>query len=491
MALSTGKRVCWESRDRIALDVWHGGQEEERVESRVAKGLLGTGHPDSPDRGAEEGGLVALTESRWIGRVVVAATLALLTIAYARAAFTPAIDFGAYYGAALNLRAGRSLYDDALAWKAAGYATGSPRQQPTKQIAYVYPPTLALALLPFTALPLQAASAIWLALLFACVLATAWCLATLVTTRRDTNFWLLFAGLTLAFTLFKPVRGALMFSKQVDPLIMLLLAAMLLAFLRRRDGSTAVLLGLAITIKPFVVLLALLLLWKGAYRAVIGAGIVSAGLVFGPLLALGLVGDFLEATFYWAGTAQASSPVSQSAYSFLLRTLTVQPYTVPLVDAPWLVTPLRVLIGVALIAGLLATISRSRNEPAIVLLLEFGLVVTAMLIFGPLTEENHLAYLTIGLTATMAAGLSAWRASAGARWITVATATLVLFFMLPRTQVIAWGLFPHADRPLAPPLSFVTFLFLYALLATAVLNLAALRLLHRHGSGNQPAVLPA
>jgi len=433
--------------------------------------------------------LVTLTKSRWIGQAVVAATLTLLAIMYARAAFTPPVDFSTYYGAALNVRAGRNLYDDALAWKAAGYATGSPRQQPTKQIAYVYPPTLALALLPLTALPLQAASAIWLAILFACVAATAWCVATLIT-RRDSNSWLLVAALTLAFTFFKPVRGALMFSKEVDPLIMLLLAAMLFFFIRRRDGWTAVLLGFAIAIKPFLVLLASLLLWKRAYRAVIGTGILSAGLVIGPLLAFGLVGDFVEATSYWAGTAQASSPVSQSAYSFLLRSLTVQPYTVPLLNAPWLVRPLRALIGVTLVGGLVATISRSRNEPAIIQLLEFGLVVAAMLIFGPLTEECHLAYLTIGLTATAAAALSAWHASASARRITVATATLVLFFLLPRTQIIAWGLFRHGAGPLAPPLSFVTSLFLYAVLATAVLNLAALRLLRRDASTNQPPVLP-
>jgi hypothetical protein len=58
----------------------------------------------------------------------------------------------------------------------------------------------------------------------------------------------------------------------------------------------------------------------------------------------------------------------------------------------------------------------------------------------------------------------------------VATVVLVLFFLLPGTQVIAWGFYRYLDGPIAPPLSFATFLFLYVTLAAFVVNVLALRL---------------
>lgn len=65
------------------------------------------------------------------------------------------------------------------------------------------------------------------------------------------------------------------------------------------------------------------------------------------------------------------------------------------------------------------------------------------------------------------------------------SAVLVLFSMLPGTQVIAWGFYAYRDGPIAPPLAFATFLFLAVLLAAAVLNVAALRLLRREAASAQ------
>ena len=399
----------------------------------------------------------------------------VLAVVFVRAASGPPVDFGAYYGAAPAWREGLSPYADALTWRAAGYVTGSPGRQPTVETAYVYPPALALALVQLTALPLQVASAVWLALLLGCVVGTAWCLATIIMERRSADFRALVAGLTLLIVLFKPVRGALTFSKQVDPLIMLLLAGTILAFTRRRDGLAGVLLGLAVAVKPFLAVLALWLLWKRGYRSVVVAGLVALGIGLGPLVALGLLPDFLTAASHWAGPAMLASPVGQSAASMLLRTLTVQPYTVPLVEAPWLVAPLQVSIGVGLVAVIALTVSRSREGPPLALLLEWGLGVTALLIFGPLTEEHHLAYLTLGLTATATVAFKGWQATAGSRRLSIATAVLVGFLMLPGTQVIAWGFYAYLDIPIPPPKSFATFLFLYVTLAAGAHNMLALR----------------
>jgi len=136
---------------------------------------------------------------------------------------------------------------------------------------------------------------------------------------------------------------------------------------------------------------------------------------------------------------------------------------------------------------LLATVSRSREQPPLMVALEFGLAVAAMLVFGPLTEEHHLAYLTLGLTATLAAGLRSWSVSAAARRGAVLTVALCMFLMLPGTQVVAWGFYGYQNGPISPPLSLATFLFLYVLLAAGLLNLTALHLLRRNA---QPPIPP-
>jgi hypothetical protein len=406
----------------------------------------------------------------------------MLMALYVRAVSGIPVDFGAYYRAASDLRDGRTPYQDALIWRSAGYVTGSVDTKPTPGIAYVYPPALGLALVPLTAFPIEVAFAIWLALLFGCVIGTARCLAMLLVSPRHRELGLLVAVLAVGIAAFKPVRGALTFSNQADPLIMALLAGTVLAFVRRRDGWAGLLLGLAISVKPFLVVLALVPLWKGAYRLVVLAGIVSGTLVLGPLLALGLLGDFQAAASHWGGPLMAASPVGQSSYSLLLRTLTVQPYTVPIVEAPWMVTPLHALVGIGLLGLLASAVSRSRAQPPIVQLAECGLAIAAMLIFGPLTEEHHLAYLALGLTATLAAALTGWPASVEARRIALATAALVLLLMLPGTQAVAWGFYRYQGGPISAPLSFTTFLWFYVVLVAASLNLAALRLLRQRSA---------
>lgn len=99
-----------------------------------------------------------------------------------------------------------------------------------------------------------------------------------------------------------------------------------------------------------------------------------------------------------------------------------------------------------------------------------------MLVWGPLTEEHHLAYLAIGLAATLAVGVASWRVSRAARWVAGLTLLLLVVMMLPGTQDIAWGFFQYPFRPIAPPLSFATLFWLYVAVSALALNVAALRL---------------
>jgi hypothetical protein len=276
---------------------------------------------------------------------------------------------------------------------------------------------------------------------------------------------------------FKPIRGALTYSKQADVLILLLLTLVFAAFAHRRVWWVAIWLGLAVAIKPFVAFIALLLFWKRAYREAVGAAVISIILGLGPLIALGQVGDFVDGAPYLAGSEFNASPVGQSLYAFLLRTLTVQPYTVPLLDAPWLVTPLRVVLVVGLMILLLTVFGRSRDRGTVRLGLEFGLTVATMLLLSPLTEESHLAYLLIGLLASAIVLREAARYSVSARATAVVATLTIGLLALPGTTIIAWGWGLYSvDGPLPPPLSFVTFIFLYGLLSVAAVNLIALHL---------------
>jgi hypothetical protein len=64
----------------------------------------------------------------------------------------------------------------------------------------------------------------------------------------------------------------------------------------------------------------------------------------------------------------------------------------------------------------------------------------------------------------------------------VATLTVGLL-ALPGTTIIAWGWGLYSvDGPLPPPLSFVTFIFLYGLLSVAAVNLIALLLTRQPSS---------
>lgn len=429
-----------------------------------------------------------LVDSSWLPRLAAAVSVLGLLAMMTRANLSEPGDFSCYLDAAIAIRDGQSPYAVVLAWKEARFAHGIPGGDVTHpELAarrpYVYPPLLAIGLLPLTSLDPRTATAIWLTFLVVCFLCIAWVLADTFTPRGTPRFWLLLAAIILAGMVFKPIRGALTYSKQADVLILLLLTLVFAAFAHRRVWWVAIWLGLAVAIKPFVAFIALLLFWKRAYREAVGAAVISVILGLGPLIALGQVGDFVNGAPYLAGPEFNASPVGQSLYAFLLRTLTVQPYTVPLLDAPWLVTPLRVVLVVGLMILLLTVVGRSRDRGTVRLGLEFGLTVATMLLLSPLTEESHLAYLLIGLLASAIVLREAARYSVSARATAVVATLTVGLLALPGTTIIAWGWGLYSvDGPLPPPLSFVTFIFLYGLLSVAAVNLIALLLTRQPSS---------
>jgi hypothetical protein len=316
---------------------------------------------------------------------------------------------------------------------------------------------------------------VWYAVLIASVLVTAYALADTLTRTRPNGRWLAFAAILLGLLLFKPVRGALGYTRQIDLLLLMLLALTLAAFARRRDVLAGVCLGLVIAIKPFFVVFALFLLWKGSLRGFIAAGVTSALLGLGPLVAMGLVGDYLSIGAYWSSPAFISSPVSQSFTSMLVRLFTENQFTRPALDAPWLVTPLRIVYALGVIGVLLWAVTRSRARHPIDLALEYGLIVSATLLIGPLAEESHLAYLAIGLSAAGAVAIARLRSSRAAWWLGLGVLVMTLGLLTPGLHDLSWGFWRYQVEPIPFPASLQTGVYLYIQLAMAALLVVALR----------------
>ncbi len=421
------------------------------------------------------GGRVDPLIGTWLPRAVWAAAVLLFLVTLVGSARAPAVDVLEYYGAGLMIRTGGDIYEQARIVAANHYAMFAPNTPNGNASAYVYPPLVALALAPLSVLPLTEASLVWYAVLIVSVLVTAYALADALTCSRPSGRWLAFAAILLGLLLFKPVRGALGYTRQIDLVLLTLLALTLAALTRRRDVVAGVCLGLVVAIKPFFVVIALFLLWKGSLRGFIAAGVTATVLGLVPLVLLGLLGDYLSVVAYLGSPAFIASPVSQSFTSMLVRLFTENQFTRPVLDAPWLVTALRVVYSVAVVGLVLTIVGRSRTRDAIDLALEYGLVVSATLLIGPLAEESHLAYLAVGLSAAAAVAAARVRCSRAARWLGVGVVVMTLGLLTPGLHELSWGFWRYEIEPIPFPASLVTGTYLYIQVVIAALLVVTLR----------------
>jgi hypothetical protein len=383
-------------------------------------------------------------------------------------------DFRSSYTAAQALRHGERLYSTALAWKRTGYASGLQTDLPTS--AYVYPPAVAIAFAPLTVVPYRAARDLWLTLIFAALVGDGILLAGLLS-RQSAASTLVF-GVTIAgaSALLAPVRITLA-AGQIDPLLLFLILLGVVAVSRRRWRRAAALFAVAACIKPFLLFVALILIWKGAYRAALLAGALAGALILLPAAALGAgtVRDFLSVLQYFSSATFAVSPHNQALSGMLLRLFTRNPFTAPIVTAPALATVLRYALSVAVL-GLLAAVALRRRGlgEARDLLLDLALLLCGMLLISPHTEVYHLTYLLPVVAAVAAALLHepARRRAALALALLLAAASLTL----PGLDSAQYAFHDYLHGPVTMPRLLLTGDLLYGVLALSVVAfLAALR----------------
>jgi alpha-1,2-mannosyltransferase len=327
---------------------------------------------------------------------VVAVSLWMFVVAPLTGHFTGLFeDFRAYIGAARDMAAGHSPYHS-FDGSASVVMTG-----------FDYPPFAAVLVRPLALLSDQAAMTTWLLMSLGCTVAGA---LVVVRTALPAS-WPRTELALLGALAFSPVTYNY-WHGQMNPVIFLLLALAFRSWVRGRELSTGVLLGLAAGIKLAPVVLIVLLLrrrwWRGtAAMALTGLATVAvAALALGTGPVRAFVTDVLPSLTRetgWIYNQSLSALLSRAADHSVLA---IQPALPVLHDLS--------LLGSAVLLGVVAWAVRpGRRDPA-ERGAEFGAAVTAMLLAGTIAWFPHFTHLLIPLAA--AAGLVAargWRVERG------------------------------------------------------------------------------
>jgi Glycosyltransferase family 87 len=306
------------------------------------------------------------------------------------AAGTLSHGFLSYYVAAQTIRSGEPatrLYDDR--WFAERVMRASNGK--ITDIYLANPPTLAVAWLPFSYLPVTTARKVWIAISIACLAISFWLIAMELSWSR--NWWAL-VGMSAVFLLGAPTREQIYFG-QMYALLLLLHVIAWRSYVRHRDPAIGVALGLAMALKFSGWPIGLLLLVQRRWSAVLWAG-ATAGAA--ALVALPWVGAdvwrllLLEVIPQALGRPAATLTAYQDTTGFwqhLFRYVaSLNPN--PVLNAPALAT----FLTMATTVGACYALLRSRRAPGIT----FAAAVALTELLSPAAEQYHYVVLLLPLT---------------------------------------------------------------------------------------------
>lgn len=230
---------------------------------------------------------------------------------------------------------------------------------------------------------------------------------------------------------------------EANALILLLFTLGLVALAKGQSGRVGVWWGLACAVKPFVIVLALYLLWRRQWRAVrwlLITTILTVGVPF--LLIGGSRGPIAGLREYSniAATYVANQTNNLALHGLIGRLFTSTPGAAPWLLLPWIV-PLIDAVAAGFFAflsirafGGMSSFSRERSPATrsadeVRLVLECSLVLTIGLTLGPVTEPDYLLLLLPGFVAVLC---MAWRTRMTLQrtWNWAATVWILLFASL-------------------------------------------------------------
>ena len=279
------------------------------------------------------------------------------------------IDFKAYYIAADLMRRGQDFYDVELQTQEV-LAQGLP----LNQSFYIYPPLLAIAFVPLTALSMQTAAQLWF---FVNLTLYGLSLAVISRALRLDRLTRMLPLLWVLAFLFPPALFT-MYKGQVNILLLLLLALTYWLYRKGRERMAGVALGLAVMIKIVPLLLLLYFLWKRRYVLSLAAictiiAIGALGLVIvGPGPHQTYIGEVIPLL-----AEPRPNPANQSLGGFLSLLLVENAYTDHVVHSPGLWKALTWIFSLAFVLAAGAITRPSRTE-GLRMELEVALVIATM-----------------------------------------------------------------------------------------------------------------
>jgi len=297
-------------------------------------------------------------------------------------------DFRGYLDGAHAVAAGQSPYAPLLQ-QAPDMRPGSTGLH---SHGYVYPPLLATVL----ALPIRLGLAdgmVWLLWNLVNAAAVLWMGRELNLALRARTDW----TSTLVFAI-APLAGSIvmydLYMGQAD-LLMAALAIVACGLWLRNNPWAPLVLGAEIAVKPTMALILLVWLYKGDWRAALRGALAAAALVVLPFTLIGMhaLATYFTFLVQWNGLSASTEEINQSPYGMLLRLFTVNAFVRPLVVAPWLVTPLRLLAVGGAIVWWLRAVPRVRDADRAIALGECLLSLPLILLVSPLAEDIHFSLL--------------------------------------------------------------------------------------------------
>jgi alpha-1,2-mannosyltransferase len=249
------------------------------------------------------------------------------------------------------------------------------------EYGFTYPPFAALTMLPMAAVAWPVAIAISLTLTVAASLAVLYWLVDPIARRRGWTRWFtlaIAAGLAAAF---EPMRETVNFG-QVNMLLVFLVAADLLLFVRPGRRSAGVLIGLATAIKLTPGLFVLYLLITRRFRAAaVAAGTAAAATLFAAAVIPDASREFWTDALWNTGRIGSQSFISnQSLNGFVARLDPLRPSRVL-----WLA------LGLAALAVWVWRVRKARAAGDEVG--GFALTAVAGCLLSPITWVHHLVWL--------------------------------------------------------------------------------------------------
>jgi hypothetical protein len=254
------------------------------------------------------------------------------------------------------------------------------------------PPHFHVLLLPLAPLSPAAAFGVWTTASVAALL------VSLLIVRRAAGLGIWGTATLAAAAIVSPAMHTTLLTGQVGLLLLLGYTVAWQHLRLKRDVAAALWLGVLASIKPFLLLFAIVFAAERRWRAVAALLLTVAAIFAAGAAALG-IDDYRQWVTHLTAVDWEEHYMNASVLGLLERTFATTAWTQhPFIDAPWLVRPVWVIAAVATIVVLMAATRRDRDADR-----TFLMTGTAMLLLSPLGWVYYLWFLLPPLTMRLAA----------------------------------------------------------------------------------------